>query len=69
MCQDILKAYILNQDDWDEIRRREGKDAGEPYVVPSTKNKVISIRFPEIYHDQEVLILVRKPKEKQHEVT
>lgn len=69
MCPDFIKAYILNQDDWEEIRRREGKSAGEPYVVPSTKNKVISIRFPEIYQNQEVLILVRKPKTKAEEGT
>lgn len=64
----VIKAYILDQNEWDEVRRKEGKDAGEPYIVPS-KNRLISIRFPEIYKDQEVIVLVRKPKETMMEDT
>jgi hypothetical protein len=68
MYPDIAKAFIINQEDWDEILRVEGKKAGIPYVVPDKKNKVISIRFPDEYKNQEVLVLVRKPKPDTKEV-
>lgn len=49
-------AIILNQESWNEVLRREGKDAGTPYIVP--EHGVISIRFPEEYRGKEAKVRV-----------
>lgn len=51
-----FSAYILDQDSWNEIKRREGKAAGTPYIVP--EHGVISIRFPEEYRGKRAHVRV-----------
>lgn len=55
-CPTSFSAFILDQENWDEVRRREGKEAGIPYVVP--EHGVISIRFPEKYRGKEAKVRV-----------
>lgn len=54
--QNSFTAIILDQAGWDEILRREGKDAGTPYEVPD--HGVISIRFPEKYRGKKAKVRV-----------
>jgi hypothetical protein len=71
MCKSIdthkypssFSAFILDQDAWEEMIRREGKDAGVEYTVP--EHGVISIRFPEAYRKNapKVRVFVEKTEE------
>jgi len=51
-------ATILFIDEWNEIRRRQGKQKEAPYIIP--ESGVISIRFPLEYAGQPALIYAKK---------